>query len=247
MRLDHYQVTNTTNSCQSIVIAFLFDLLPFSFFLHCLLASSFPFEEAQLVQFECHLLHILRFDIVPQMAPSMLVRQMFSLWLEPLPMGMTSMVIMKLTDTLINQFWKQSSADSLRFAPSTIAISALLLAFSKCKIDCGAWLQRLPDGMFPPKSSSSLTPHRIFAIHEQSFLDIDACLLAMMGEERTYCLSSQQQRGTSHTHTKQQDTFCHTPTLTSLVGDDAMLVLRRVNTPTTVITSFPDNIFPDNV
>jgi hypothetical protein len=155
-----------------------------------------------LVQFERHLLHLLCFDIVPQIAPAMLVRQMISLWVDPLPLGMTSSnEIITLADTLIGQFWKDSS-DSLRFAPSTIAISALLLACSKCKMNCSAWLQRLPDGMLPPKPSSS-SPHTVFASDEMSFLDIDACLLAMTNLEQNLC-SSQNPSKEAYPTTQQQ-------------------------------------------
>ena len=174
----------------------------------------------------------------------MLTRQMFSLWLEPLPTGMTSIDILELTDTLIGQFWRGSS-HSLRYAPYTIAISALLLAFSKCKMNCSSWLQRLPDGMFPSRTlSSSLSStggHPIFATHEMSFLDIDSCLLAMMGEERTGCLSH---RTTPTKH----DNICHTPTSMADTDTTAIMTLspcahHRTVTPTTTCASSPDHTF----
>ena len=152
----------------------------------------------------------------------MLVRQLLSLWCDPLPLGMTVMEIVTLADTLIGQFWKESS-DSLRFAPSTIAIAALLLAFSKCKMDCSVWLQRLPDELLLFKSST-LTPQPIFALHELSFLDIDACLLVMTKEDRT----------TKITPTN-PDVFFQTP-------PGSPDKRRRVATPTTVMTMFSDEM-----
>ena len=152
----------------------------------------------------------------------MLVRQLFSLWCDPLPLGMTSMEIMTLADTLIGQFWKVSS-DSLRFAPSTIAIAALLLAFSKCKMDCSFWLQRLPNELLLFKSSS-LTPHPIFALHELSFLDIDGCLVVMTKEDQT-----------SKVIPTNPDILFQTP-------PGSPDKRRRIATPTTVMTMFSDDM-----
>ena len=170
----------------------------------------------------------------------MLVRQIFSLWWEPLPMGLTSEEIMQLADALIAQFWKESS-DSLRFAPSTIAISALLLAFSKCKMNCSAWLQRLPDEILPSKNpSSSPTSHPIFVHHEISFFDIDACLLAMTKEERTSCSSSKHHPDHTYlTPPPSPETDTTTMNTNTTIRPHKH---RRVGTPTTVITSFSDEM-----
>ena len=241
MNFDHYQVF-TKSSFYSCVLSFLISPPSYLLFFFLFLffpATSFPYDEIQLVQFERHLLHLLCFDIVPQIAPAMLVRQMFSLWMEPLPVGITSSnEIIQLADTLIGQFWKDSS-DSLRFAPSTIAISALLLAFSKCKMNCSAWLRRLPDEMLPSKPSTS-TPHTLFATHEMSFLDIDGCLLAMT-KEKTSGDSSQHRNTISFQPDNNYRTPPISPDTTVTTTNMTLLPPRkhhRAGTPTTVMTSF---------
>lgn len=70
--------------------------------------------------------------------------------------------------------------DCMRYAPSTIAISALLLTFSKLHLDCTEWLHRLPDECLPPKIMDNIiTPHSIFPLEDIAYLDIDNCLLCL--------------------------------------------------------------------
>lgn len=76
--------------------------------------------------------------------------------------------------------------ESLCYSSSTIAISALLLTFSKLHLNCREWLHCLPDECLPPKtvrcSNSSLPfpgPHPIFSEDEISYLNIDLCILAL--------------------------------------------------------------------
>ena len=70
--------------------------------------------------------------------------------------------------------------DCMRYAPSTIAISALLLTFSKLHLDCTEWLHRLPDECLPPKICDNIiTPHSIFPLEDIAYLDIDNCLLCL--------------------------------------------------------------------
>lgn len=73
-----------------------------------------------------------------------------------------------------------SDPDCMRYAPSTIAISALLLTFSKLHLDCTEWLHRLPDECLPPKICDNIiTPHSIFPLEDIAYLDIDNCLLCL--------------------------------------------------------------------
>ena len=76
--------------------------------------------------------------------------------------------------------------ESLCYSSSTIAISALLLTFSKLHLNCREWLHCLPDEFLPPKTvrcpNSSLPfpgPHPIFSEDEISYLNIDLCILAL--------------------------------------------------------------------
>ena len=147
-----------------------------------LCVSNFPhFEKDQLLEFERRLLLMIGFQITPQTTPSACTRLMLRLWPEvphgcATPTRASNENILITTDLLIGQFWKDM--ESLHYAPSTIALSALLLTFSKYKMDCSAWLQRLPDECFPPKAGSG-TEHAVFANDELSFLNIDLCLSAM--------------------------------------------------------------------
>jgi hypothetical protein len=62
---------------------------------------------------------------------------------------------------------------SLQFAPSTIAIAALLLTFSKLEISCSEWVQALPDLCLPPRKG---TRHALLGSSLESYLDVDRCL-----------------------------------------------------------------------
>jgi hypothetical protein len=44
--------------------------------------------------------------------------------------------------------------ESLRYAPSTIAIAALLLTFSQLRVSCTDWLNRLPDACLMPQDNT---------------------------------------------------------------------------------------------
>ena len=162
--------------------------------------SNFPhFDRDQLLQFEARLLLMIGFQITPQTTPSACARHMLRLWPEVMVDGARSCStpyvgksledsILAHADMLIGQFWKD--LDSLRYAPSTIALSALLLTFSKYKMDCGEWLRRLPDECFPPKCVGHgigqgqghglvYLEHAVLSMDELSFVDIDSCLSAM--------------------------------------------------------------------
>jgi hypothetical protein len=55
--------------------------------------------------------------------------------------------LIRIASQLIGEFWEDSR--SLLFAPSTIAISAMIVAMSLCKIDSQSFSERLPDFFFP--------------------------------------------------------------------------------------------------
>ena len=76
--------------------------------------------------------------------------------------------------------------ECLCYSPSTLAISALLLTFSKLRLNCREWLHCLPDECLPPKTvwgTNSPSPipghHPIFSDDEISYLNIDLCILAL--------------------------------------------------------------------
>jgi hypothetical protein len=98
--------------------------------------SNFPhFAASTLVAFEQQLLLRIGFVVTPQATPTSFARHMLALWPESARAhrGVSDRRILAHADLLIGQFWKD--LDSLRYAPSTVALSALLLTFSKYRMD----------------------------------------------------------------------------------------------------------------
>ena len=134
-----------------------------------LCVDNFPhFEREQLLEFERRILVMIGFQIYPHATPSACVRHMLQLWsgpdADPDNHGSPSTAtaddaISALADYFIGHFLAVGS-ESLKYAPSTVAMAALLLSFSKLKMDCAAWLQRLPDECFPPKPLSTVNYSR---------------------------------------------------------------------------------------
>jgi hypothetical protein len=71
--------------------------------------------------------------------------------------------------------------ESLCYAPSTIALSVLLLTFSKLRVNCGEWLHCLPDECLPPKAvfGTDDLVHPVFNNDEISYLNIDMCIVSL--------------------------------------------------------------------
>jgi len=157
--------------------------------------TNFPhLDRNQLLEFERRLLAMIGFQIFPLATPSACVRHLLRLWLDqahhqqhhhhhhhplngppsapPPPRAGQSIdndTVAALADHFIMRL-HGVGLESLRYAPSTIAMAALLLSFSKLKVDCTAWLQRLPDAVFPDAA--------------WPLLDVDACLFAMQTASR---------------------------------------------------------------
>ena len=145
-----------------------------------LCASNFPhFEVSRLVEIERRLLLMIGFQIVPQATPSACARNLLQLWPDLdrwsslVPNRPSHDQILASAEHLIGYFFKDQ--ESLKYAPSTIALSALLLTFSKMNMDCSVWLRHVPDVCFPSKSGI----HPVFTLADWSFLDVDGCLVAM--------------------------------------------------------------------
>lgn len=67
-----------------------------------------------------------------------------------------------------------SGPQSCKFAPSTLALSALLLAFSALRIDCSRWLSEcIPDDCLKQDDNT------VFSHEKLSMLDVDKCLEEM--------------------------------------------------------------------
>lgn len=82
--------------------------------------------------------------------------------------------LMKIANVLIGEFWEEAS--SLLFAPSTIAISAVIVALSVMNINCEAFLDKVPDYFFPGYSKEFFLEGDGQKI---KFLDCDACVKAL--------------------------------------------------------------------
>jgi len=131
--------------------------------------SSFPdFRVDDLVNFEMEVLLVVGFDICPPNTPTSFVQRFLHIWTDNLPL------IEKIADTaeiLLAEFW-EDCLESVVFAPSTIAIAAILISFSILQMDCKSWLDCLPDSCLSPPSPS------VSVCHWLAFdsLNVDKCL-----------------------------------------------------------------------
>lgn len=135
--------------------------------------ASFPyFKTVDLVNFERYLLDRIQYCVELDVTPILFVRYMLCVWKSGEAYHGD---LFDEASALISAFWV--SIESTFYAPFTIAISALLLAFSKLQLDSAEWLQYLPESCFPsdPKSSSS------------SCFDIDSCFQSFMKLESSQC------------------------------------------------------------
>lgn len=71
--------------------------------------------------------------------------------------------------------------DFLLFAPSVIALVALLYSFSVLHIYADDWLSRLPDSVFPPMhtSASSEVGTESRVLNNLKFMDLEKCFTAI--------------------------------------------------------------------
>lgn len=88
--------------------------------------------------------------------------------------------LLKISSQLVGEFWEDPR--SMLFAPSTIAISAVIVALSLLKADSQAFTDRLPDFFFPreqdPSTSSSSSTAACFQAEsgKLGYLDFSVCL-----------------------------------------------------------------------
>lgn len=133
--------------------------------------SSFSsFTSEVLSAAENNVLVTLEYNIVPLVTPTAFIHQMLLLWPN---LEENFNLLSSVTDIackLIGEFWE--TAASCQYAPSTIALAALLLAFSSQRIDCSRWLSDcVPDSCLPGAKNI------IFPPSGQYLLDIDRCLM----------------------------------------------------------------------
>ena len=131
---------------------------------HSVLALSnfHDFDHDELVENQFEFLRIINFDIHVNTTPAVCIEVLLSLWNcdDELRSSLKSKA-----DIFVSEF--HSLSVSMMFAPSTIAICAIILSFSTLRMDCSQWLNCVPDKCF----RKTLTDN-----DDSSFIDIDKCL-----------------------------------------------------------------------
>lgn len=125
------------------------------------------FDASEVARFEREILNRISFQIYPTCTPSSFVESIVN-------MNQSSFtnidLLLSTCDTMIGEFCEEP--DYLLFAPSAIAISALLISFSVLHMPCTSWLKTIPD-ICLPNNTSSIYPNNS---KESRFLDIDRCI-----------------------------------------------------------------------
>jgi len=164
--------TNDTNSNDSMKQERIISLAAISCILvssklhnyHSVLALSnfHDFDHDELVDYQFEFLRIINFDIHVNSTPAVCIEVLLSLWNcdDELRSSLKSKA-----DIFVSEF--HSLSVSMMFAPSTIAICAIILSFSTLRMDCSQWLNCVPDKCF----RKSLVDN-----DDSSFIDIDKCL-----------------------------------------------------------------------
>jgi hypothetical protein len=147
------------------------------------LSSFKDFNLTELKEMELLILHQLAFNLTPQITPAGFVHELLSIW-DPTEgsnckndaSATIKTNLAKIADGLIAEFWLEQS--SMLYAPSTIAISAIILAFSILHCDCSDWLASVPNFCLPLPATnlSSSTPPQDANVRR--LLDVDACLVS---------------------------------------------------------------------
>lgn len=132
--------------------------------------SSFnSFTADALSTAENAVLVVLDYNIVPLATPTSFIHHMLLLWPT---FDKDAQFLTHVTDVackMVGDFWEY--AVSCRYAPSTIALAALMLAFSSLHVDCSRWLlDCVPDACLPGMGED------IFPQNGPLLLDIDSCL-----------------------------------------------------------------------
>ena len=131
---------------------------------HSVLALSnfHDFDHDELVEYQFEFLRIINFDIHVNSTPAVVIEVLLSLWNcdDELRSSLKSK-----SDIFVSEF--HSLSVSMMFAPSTIAICAIILSFSTLRMDCSQWLNCVPDKCFRKLLADN---------DDSSFIDIDKCL-----------------------------------------------------------------------
>jgi hypothetical protein len=128
--------------------------------------SKFPdFKTEDLIAFESMMLSKLECKISALSTPTAFISTLVELW----PDRSHHTPLKEKAEEFLAYFYE--APESTIYAPSTLAISVLLLAFSVLQLDCSSWLANVPDVCFPRHDSPA-----VFQGLQSSF-DIDACIV----------------------------------------------------------------------
>jgi hypothetical protein len=136
-----------------------------------------------MIGFEQILLDRIEFNISPQATPSAFVQK----FLEIHGARSESSMQEQIANSLITDFLEEP--ESLLFAPSTIAISALIYSFLHLKVDCSAWLDNLPDYVLPTPNNTSFRDYP--KAEKDQLLDVDSCLQCFQNVMAKRCTGSE--------------------------------------------------------
>jgi len=101
------------------------------------------FDTQVLLEYEVKILNAIHYSIFPLCTP----RSFVSMIVNCCPPATDIKSLVKTVDVMMNEIDERS--ELLVFAPSTIAISVLIMAFSEKDFNCSQWLDSLPDYCLP--------------------------------------------------------------------------------------------------
>ena len=139
------------------------------------LHSFRDFDTTKLKEFEVSVLSDLCFSLNPQITPSAFIHEFLDVWHPVHAVADLKTDLAREADRFMAEFWEEVESSS--YASSTMAIAALILAFSILHMDCAEWLALIPNCCLPlsdnyliASSSQQLMVRRLF--------DVDACLVS---------------------------------------------------------------------
>jgi hypothetical protein len=89
------------------------------------------------------------------------------------PATVNQVQLLQMIQKIISEFWED--ANSLLFAPSTIAISAAVVSLSLLKVNCDKFVNSLPEFLLP----NSAFPFFLEVDGKSQYLDMNSCMKAM--------------------------------------------------------------------
>ena len=138
--------------------------------------ANFPhFGRTDLIEFERMLLNKIGYQIAPLCTPSSFTRHLLGLCPEYSDLHVE---IIQQVDKHIAEF--SEHPDYSAFSPCTVAISALLISFACCRIQCGSWLAKIPNICLPRSDN----PFNV-----DNLVNIDLCLTSLQRTESVAKLS----------------------------------------------------------